>query len=1144
MAQAQPFRQNISLLFINFLIVLTINVISISNVLSQTHWKKISDPTSPSKPGYYCSGFFLNRDYGIIATQTDGSTNSISADFIFRTTNAGNSWTSLKSYPTYPQRTAGLITSVCMRDSLNGWFNYRQELFIPGTYTHDIEHNGIYGTTDGGLTWTDYQDSAMWYAVYEASRGNLIVSNGGIAFEDAERGMVISTAYPLNKNGFSGGYYRTLDGGQSWDSINMMPNIASAFGCFWGIYCQKNTKTYYIYPGGPSNLGAISNDFGNTWRAFSVNDTGGGGDVEGAGNAVYIPGINGLNRTTDGAQNWVTVGGPSSGSMHGALRFMVPSKCNGAVVVAYGFPADSSITDYGVWMTTDGGDGTIPLPDDTLTIARAAFDTISSCDTALASILFANCGCTPADYHFDSVRVVGDGRFSVAGATAFPTQWNGFASRDSLHLRFTPNHQSGAAQGTLHLYGRIIRDSVETPFDSIIPLRAFASSVGPSLKLSVTSNALNFGKVDICNGSDTTIRITNSGCGGPLTITAEELAANGFEVTQLSLPITLAKDSSIVLHVHALPTDAAPLSGTLLIRAMADSITRDITVDLRASGVWGGSLPMAIPDSLNFNLVSLCNTDSLSVAIYNAGCDSVTMDTAWVAGDSDFSIATLPPRIIAANDTTHYVLHFHPLANGSRSALLTVLGHDRHGSETRRTVSIPVSGVGTSSILVATPQSVNNTTGFCSLDTLTATISNSGCDSLRVSSTLAGEGYSLVSGDSLLAPNANGTYRIVFTPNTQKGANIGSLLLHFTSLATDSTKDTTIVLMANVGDGAKAFTASPDTAHLGVVYICQSRDTVITLYNTGCDTLHIISGSFNGTNGTYASDATYPIIIPPGDSAKEEILFNPDTTGHPLSISGNFTVTSDANSGPKTVIIPLTTSIIYPVHLTLSLLKTDSATDGSIVTFYLLLGGGEDVRSTSLRALHFDLTHNDDLLSLVSATGAGLNHFRLPGTAGSTRDSFTVAPISSSDTIGTLTFQVYLTKDSTTTLTLSNITFDTPASLSPDCIASLGDSGSVFSYIYSCSDRTLQHFMQTGSPFTIESIVPNPARDEIQISILRKSSEPIAFELYDVLGKRVVKKASLEARSTLDVSTIPEGTYYLRASASGEVQTRRIVIER
>ncbi|HWF44445.1 MAG TPA: T9SS type A sorting domain-containing protein [Candidatus Kapabacteria bacterium] len=1139
MVQSRSLRRNLLLLFINVFVAFTLHSISIGNVRCQTHWKMIK-PQS-----WFESGFFLNRDYGIIAATTDGSTQHASSNFIFRTTNAGLSWNTPSNSP-FLDRVSGEIRTIFMRDSLNGWFTFYQDNFLPGAYFNDIEHNGIHRTMDGGLSWIDLQDSAQWNAVYEASPGNLIVGGGGIAFEDAQRGMVSVSERQLNKNRFQSTYGdRTTDGGQTWSHL-LRPyttsNGADSGWDSWGIYCQKNAKTYYMYPEGPGNVGVVSNDFGNTWRRFSVGAIG-GGDVEGAGDAVYIQTISGFYRTTDRAQTNVPVGGPSGG---GDTRFMVPSKCNGAVVVAFGYI--DSPSNYGVWMTTDGGDGTIPLPADTLTIARAAFDTISSCDTALASILFANCGCTPADYHFDSVRVVGDGRFSVVSAPAFPTQWNGFASRDSLHLRFAPDHQSGAAQGTLHLYGRIIRDSVETPFDSIISLSAYASSVGPSLKLSIASSALNFGTVDICTGSDTTIRITNSGCGGPLKITAEELAADGFDVTQLSLPITLANDSSIVLHVHAVPTDTVPLAGTILLRAMADSITRDFTVDLHAAGVWNGSKPLAISDSANFHLVSLCNTDSLLVSIYNAGCDSMRVDTAWVAGDSDFSIATNRPLLLGANNTTRYTLYFHPLANGSRSALLTLQGHDRHGNETRRVVSIPVSGVGTSSILVVAPQSVNNVTGFCSLDTLTATISNSGCDSLRVSSALAGEGYLLLSGDTVLAPNVSGTYRILFTPHTQKGANAGSLNLHFTSLATDSTKDTTIALVANVGDGVKALAASPDSANLGAVYVCQQRDTVIWLKNTGCDTLHIISGQFDsshGINTSYGTDANYPITIPPGDSVQEKIFFTPDTSGHPLSISGNFTITSDANSGQPTQTIPLTTSIVYPVHLTLSLLKTDSAADGSIIKFYLVANWDSPPTPGMISALHFDLMHDDDILSYLSENGLAL--INSSSSDSMMTQSFTVSPIPLSDTIGTLTFQVYLTKDSTTPLTLSNITFDTPSGLSPDCIASVDDSGAEFSYIYLCGDRTLQHFMQTGTPFTIESIVPNPAQTEITVrlggaAVGAHHAGVIAYILSDALGRAALWGEDIPGR--LNVRELPSGVYYLRLSQNGFVLTRRVVIQK
>jgi hypothetical protein len=603
-------------------------------------------------------------------------------------------------------------------------------------------------------------------------------------------------------------------------------------------------------------------------------------------------------------------------------------------------------------------------------------------------------------------------------------------------------------------------------------------------------------------------------------------------------PLKQAGTFSTKLHITGttvLPDTSYPFDTIITVTATSTPVTPQLT---------------ASSNAFDFAPTSRCSTSDTSIVFRNIGCAPDTLTNVSFAAEGITWLPDSLPIIIQPGDSIALRFHFAPAgtAKYSGTATLTVISM---GLTETEMISFSGQGLpGTASLAstLASPSYTFATRTNCgTADSLDFFFTNPGCDTLKILSAhlnsagnisainIGGERSNLFGGDTL-------RYRWIVSPR-DTGSSQSTIAITY-QLPDGSIHDTMFTALATVVPGNSVLAVDTALRNLGVVYVCQQRDTIITLYNTGCDTLRITGGSFSGTNGTYASNATYPIIIPPGDSAKEEILFTPDTTGHPLSISGNFIITSDANSGQPTQTIPLTTSIIYPVHLTLSLLKSDSATDGSIVTFYLLLGGGQDVRSTSLRALHFDLTHNDDLLSLVSATGAGLNHFRLPGTAGSTHDSFTVAPISSSDTIGTLTFQVYLTKDSTTTLTLSNITFDTPASLSPDCIASLGDSGSVFSYIYSCSDRTLQHFMQTGSPFTIESIVPNPARDEIQISILRKSSEPIAFELYDVLGKRVVKKASLEARSTLDVSTIPEGTYYLRASASGEVQTRRIVIER
>jgi hypothetical protein len=199
-----------------------------------------------------------------------------------------------------------------------------------------------------------------------------------------------------------------------------------------------------------------------------------------------------------------------------------------------------------------------------------------------------------------------------------------------------------------------------------------------------------------------------------------------------------------------------------------------------------------------------------------------------------------------------------------------------------------------------------------------------------------------------------------------------------------------------------------------------------------------------------------------------------------------------------------------------------------------------------ISALRFDLLHDDDILSYTGFSGNGLNVKNDPLVSSTMTQHLTLAPIPTSDTIGTLIFQVYLTKDSTTPLTLSNITFDTPSGLSPDCIASVDDSGGAFTYIYSCGDQTLQHFMQTGTPFTIESIVPNPAQTEITVrlggaAVGAHHAGVIAYILSDALGRAALWGEDIPGR--LNVRELPSGVYYLRLSQNGFVQTRRVVIE-
>ena len=143
---------------------------------------------------------------------------------------------------------------------------------------------------------------------------------------------------------------------------------------------------------------------------------------------------------------------------------------------------------------------------------------------------------------------------------------------------------------------------------------------------------------------------------------------------------------------------------------------------------------------------------------------------------------------------------------------------------------------------------------------------------------------------------------------------------------------------------------------------------------------------------------------------------------------------------------------------------------------------------------------------------------REPADAGATSAAYTNFPLlfkegaggGWADTIGSLTFQVYLTDSTETPLTLSNISFNNSLNLPNDCIASIDDASSGFTYTYQCGEQIIQDAMNS-IPFSITSIAPNPAQNEITIT--GTGMQSTTLELYDVLGReRDVRSTSLQNR--------------------------------
>jgi hypothetical protein len=143
--------------------------------------------------------------------------------------------------------------------------------------------------------------------------------------------------------------------------------------------------------------------------------------------------------------------------------------------------------------------------------------------------------------------------------------------------------------------------------------------------------------------------------------------------------------------------------------------------------------------------------------------------------------------------------------------------------------------------------------------------------------------------------------------------------------------------------------------------------------------------------------------------------------------------------------------------------------------------------------------------------------------------------------IGTLRCIIYLSDSLQTSVSLASASI---TSDDPRCLALSTSTDAVTISITGCGDSTLARFMQTGSPFTIESIVPNPAQNKITVDLSRKSEAPIVYDLFDELGRSWFHGLISGLQTSFSVTSLASGSYYIRVSTDGYVQTQKIQIER
>jgi hypothetical protein len=151
--------------------------------------------------------------------------------------------------------------------------------------------------------------------------------------------------------------------------------------------------------------------------------------------------------------------------------------------------------------------------------------------------------------------------------------------------------------------------------------------------------------------------------------------------------------------------------------------------------------------------------------------------------------------------------------------------------------------------------------------------------------------------------------------------------------------------------------------------------------------------------------------------------------------------------------------------------------------------------------------------------------------------------VSGETLIGSFRCVVYLADTLQTSVTFSGATLNVE---NTPCIALSLSSDSVNIAISACGDETLLQFMKTDSlSIAILSIAPNPAMDALQIGLLHPTASAISYQVLDALGETRLSGVTAADALSLDVSSLPQGVYFFRATSVDGIQTgKQFVIMR
>jgi len=1081
--------------------------------------------------------YFLNENYGFVAFPFCGS--------ISRTTNGGKTWMNIK---------------YDFGSGQNGIF----QMFFESSnhiYLSSGIYRSIYESLDSGITWKDISPSSgsgiyVAHGIIFDAAGDARSSDDGKtwvvnspAFQgksseqvigNKENGIVCFSIGSGNSDndGFGFGDLYSLDGGNTWlvgqPKDECWSGYAVPFSLTYFRASEWASTSYHKSSNLDSGIVLRTKDGGATWEKVFPNFlppcwlTGG---IAGGGCAVYaqsryhhIPSdfsvIGGVWRSTDLGNTWDSIGGPAN-----EVDTRISSVSRGAICYVNDYRGnlwkftDSSLLRHATW-DFSFAKSSASISNDTLYAKTCDSAKITlkygftSCDYVKLDTISVE-GIPRSDYRVDFIKdkVIMQGRADTSGITFIPS-----------------------LPGTYHIkvHTFIMRDDwvrEDTAFSLVLVVKP-----NPAIFNLSPKDTINFGTQTLCNLHTLrdTIHVFNTGCDAlkvqSIILETDAGAKNEYTFTNIS-NLTLQRSDAIKnFPVTFTPKTIGNKIGRIIIVTSLGVDTIFLQAFIDSNGIVGLDRK-----GINFDSVSTCLSVTKSAYLINNDCDSVfvTEDAPPIQGSFLRTSPSLP-FWLHAGDSLLITVTYAPKAIGLDLDSVVFLGKNSKGKS--RFLTLVLSGYGEpgGGILSYSPKQFDfKSLSICNQDSASGFVTNIGCDSLLLDpTTITGDpDFKLSANGSLvtLRPNDTLHYQLYLNP-TQKGLKNKSFV--FTSSDRARTNRDTVRFSVTVTDGTRILFSPLTAADFGSIPVCDERDTLVTIKNTGCDTL--IISSLNGLGLGFGTDTKFPITILPKTDTVIHIFTLLDTAGGKLSTTGTLTFTSNSdNTLPP---ITLSRTFLQGIHRDVGLYLDATAKTGgnfSTVTYDIKESPNKTFAGAGVKNVTFDLNYNTDLLDFDQSKSSNVTS--------SDGKSFTISNpkeiiADGNGILATVGFSVYLTKDSVTTISMTNRT-DTTALPCGSMTLSTGGSAT-FDYNYFCGERSLAGFMNGVMPMKIVSLRPNPSQEEIELDLQSASKQNAQVEIFDALGVKVFSETrnivAGSNRVQLNTKGLSGGMYFVRIGGASQ----------